>query len=133
MLNVVHSIKYFIFLIHLYRNKAHATVSSMQLLWWKMFTVTNNEMSIMSLHVNVFFMHVMTRPLYGAGVCLNCEGHTQGTNCEECKPGFYRRPESVLTEACAPCPCSNATSTGSCHSGKFALQFLPPTTVLAEC
>lgn len=74
-------------------------------------------------------MRVMTGPLCRAGVCLNCEGHTQGTNCEECKAGFYHSPES----ACVPCPCSNATSTGSCHNGELALRFPPPSTVLAEC
>ncbi|XP_071371442.1 multiple epidermal growth factor-like domains protein 9 [Centroberyx affinis] len=51
-----------------------------------------------------------------SGVCLNCVDNTQGANCEECKPGSYRRPGAALTEACAPCPCSNSTSTGSCHS-----------------
>ncbi|XP_029915647.1 multiple epidermal growth factor-like domains protein 9 [Myripristis murdjan] len=51
-----------------------------------------------------------------SGVCLNCVDNTQGANCEECKPGFYRSPAAALTEACAPCPCSNSTSTGSCHT-----------------
>ncbi|XP_041854611.1 multiple epidermal growth factor-like domains protein 9 [Melanotaenia boesemani] len=51
-----------------------------------------------------------------SGVCLSCEGNTQGSNCEECKPGFYRSPEAALTEACAPCPCSNSSSTGTCHT-----------------
>ncbi|XP_045890431.1 multiple epidermal growth factor-like domains protein 9 [Micropterus dolomieu] len=51
-----------------------------------------------------------------SGVCLNCEGNTQGSNCEECKPAFYRSPGTALTETCAPCPCSNSTSTGTCHS-----------------
>ncbi|XP_067457275.1 multiple epidermal growth factor-like domains protein 9 [Thunnus thynnus] len=51
-----------------------------------------------------------------SGVCLNCEGNTQGSNCEECKPGSYRSPGTALTEACAPCPCSNSTSTGTCHT-----------------
>ncbi|XP_033475716.1 multiple epidermal growth factor-like domains protein 9 [Epinephelus lanceolatus] len=51
-----------------------------------------------------------------SGVCLNCEGNTQGFNCEECKPGFYRSPGTALTEACAPCPCSNSTSTGTCQT-----------------
>uniref|UniRef100_A0A1A8GJ48 Multiple EGF-like-domains 9 n=1 Tax=Nothobranchius korthausae TaxID=1143690 RepID=A0A1A8GJ48_9TELE len=52
-----------------------------------------------------------------SGVCLDCEGNTQGSNCEECKPGFYRRPGSALDHACAPCPCSNSTSTGTCRTG----------------
>ncbi|XP_018524928.1 multiple epidermal growth factor-like domains protein 9 [Lates calcarifer] len=51
-----------------------------------------------------------------SGVCLNCEGNTQGSNCEECKPGFYRSPGAARTETCAPCPCSNSTSTGTCHT-----------------
>ncbi|XP_023198210.1 multiple epidermal growth factor-like domains protein 9 [Xiphophorus maculatus] len=49
-----------------------------------------------------------------SGVCLNCEGNTQGSNCEECKVGFFRRPGAAPTEVCAPCPCSNSTSTGTC-------------------
>ncbi|XP_047238278.1 multiple epidermal growth factor-like domains protein 9 [Girardinichthys multiradiatus] len=49
-----------------------------------------------------------------SGVCLNCDGNTQGSNCEECKPGFYHSPGVALTEACALCPCSNSTSTGTC-------------------
>ncbi|CAJ1068733.1 LOW QUALITY PROTEIN: multiple epidermal growth factor-like domains protein 9 [Xyrichtys novacula] len=51
-----------------------------------------------------------------SGVCLNCEGNTQGSNCEECRPGFYRSPSTAQTEACAPCPCSNNTSTGTCQT-----------------
>ncbi|XP_034727925.1 multiple epidermal growth factor-like domains protein 9 [Etheostoma cragini] len=51
-----------------------------------------------------------------SGVCLNCEGNTQGSKCEECKPGFYRLAGSALTQACAPCPCSNSTSTATCHT-----------------
>ncbi|XP_029367518.1 multiple epidermal growth factor-like domains protein 9 [Echeneis naucrates] len=51
-----------------------------------------------------------------SGVCLNCEGNTQGSNCEECKPGFYRSHGASSTEACVPCPCSNSTSTGTCHT-----------------
>ncbi|KAM6930215.1 multiple epidermal growth factor-like domains protein 9 [Xenentodon cancila] len=51
-----------------------------------------------------------------SGVCLNCDGNTQGSNCEECKPGFYRSSGSALTKACAPCPCSNTNSTGTCHT-----------------
>ncbi|KAL3062247.1 hypothetical protein OYC64_002115 [Pagothenia borchgrevinki] len=50
-----------------------------------------------------------------SGVCLNCEGNTQGSNCEECKPGFYRSPGADPPQACAPCPCSNSTSTGTCQ------------------
>ncbi|KAI3372068.1 hypothetical protein L3Q82_006706 [Scortum barcoo] len=58
----------------------------------------------------------LTGTHYFDGVCLNCEGNTQGSNCEECKPGFYRSPGTAPTEACAPCPCSNSTSSGTCHT-----------------
>ncbi|XP_022602396.1 multiple epidermal growth factor-like domains protein 9 isoform X1 [Seriola dumerili] len=51
-----------------------------------------------------------------SGVCLNCEGNTQGSNCEECKPGFFRDTRTPPTEPCAPCPCSNSTSTSTCHT-----------------
>ncbi|XP_034547479.1 multiple epidermal growth factor-like domains protein 9 [Notolabrus celidotus] len=54
-----------------------------------------------------------------SGVCLNCEGNTQGSNCEECKPAFIRIPATALTEACVPCSCSNASSTGTCHMDSF--------------
>ncbi|XP_008333968.1 multiple epidermal growth factor-like domains protein 9 [Cynoglossus semilaevis] len=50
-----------------------------------------------------------------SGVCLNCEGNTQGSNCEVCKPAFYRRHGAAPTDACLPCPCSNSTSSGTCH------------------
>ncbi|XP_028312365.1 multiple epidermal growth factor-like domains protein 9 [Gouania willdenowi] len=51
-----------------------------------------------------------------SGVCVNCEGNTQGSNCEECRVGFYRGSSSPLTDACVPCPCSNASSTGTCRT-----------------
>ncbi|XP_077418346.1 multiple epidermal growth factor-like domains protein 9 isoform X1 [Vanacampus margaritifer] len=51
-----------------------------------------------------------------SGVCLNCEGNTQGSNCEECKSDHYRSQSAALTEACVPCPCFNASSTGTCHT-----------------
>uniref|UniRef100_A0AAV2MTG6 Laminin EGF-like domain-containing protein n=1 Tax=Knipowitschia caucasica TaxID=637954 RepID=A0AAV2MTG6_KNICA len=51
-----------------------------------------------------------------SGVCLNCEGNTQGSNCEECRAGFYRSPSSALGDPCVPCPCSNTSSNGTCHT-----------------
>ncbi|KAG5281302.1 hypothetical protein AALO_G00069660 [Alosa alosa] len=50
-----------------------------------------------------------------SGGCLDCQGNTQGQNCEECVPGFYRRPGEGVRHACVLCPCSNLTSSGSCH------------------
>ncbi|KAM9822194.1 multiple epidermal growth factor-like domains protein 9 [Syngnathus typhle] len=51
-----------------------------------------------------------------SGVCVNCVGNTQGNNCEECKPDHYRSRSTALTEDCVPCPCSNSSSTGTCHT-----------------
>ncbi|KAL0979563.1 hypothetical protein UPYG_G00186600 [Umbra pygmaea] len=51
-----------------------------------------------------------------SGICLNCQGNTQGPNCEECKPTFYRSSGAALTDACIPCPCSNTSTTGTCHT-----------------
>lgn len=78
-------------------------------------------------HLHLFFNesisyrenHVIMGTLFcSTGVCLVCEGNTQGSNCEECKTGFYRSLGSALTEACKPCPCSNSTSTGTCYNGQ---------------
>nr|XP_001336203.3 multiple epidermal growth factor-like domains protein 9 [Danio rerio] len=49
-----------------------------------------------------------------SGICMNCQGNTEGRSCEKCKYNFYRRPGSPVTEPCIPCPCSSVTSTGSC-------------------
>ncbi|KAL4609318.1 multiple epidermal growth factor-like domains protein 9 [Arapaima gigas] len=51
-----------------------------------------------------------------SGICLECQGNTQGPACEECKPGFYRTPGAAQTDNCLPCPCSDLTSTGTCHA-----------------
>ncbi|XP_028821648.1 multiple epidermal growth factor-like domains protein 9 [Denticeps clupeoides] len=50
-----------------------------------------------------------------SGGCLDCQGNTHGPKCEECLPNSYRRPGEGSTESCAPCPCSDLTSSGSCH------------------
>ncbi|XP_051964854.1 multiple epidermal growth factor-like domains protein 9 [Xyrauchen texanus] len=50
-----------------------------------------------------------------SGVCLDCQNNTQGHNCEECLPNFYRLRGEELKEGCLPCPCSSESSTGSCH------------------
>ncbi|KAK1155653.1 multiple epidermal growth factor-like domains protein 9 [Acipenser oxyrinchus oxyrinchus] len=49
-----------------------------------------------------------------SGICLNCQGSTEGPLCEKCKSNFYR-PSAALTDNCEPCPCSTVMSTGSCH------------------
>ncbi|XP_023401110.2 multiple epidermal growth factor-like domains protein 9 [Loxodonta africana] len=46
------------------------------------------------------------------GACLSCQGNSKGDHCEECKEGFYQRPDA--TKECLRCPCSAVTSTGNC-------------------
>ena len=36
-------------------------------------------------------------------VCIDCAGNRGGPNCDSCKLGFYRLPESK--EECLPCGC----------------------------
>ncbi|MXQ85102.1 hypothetical protein E5288_WYG004112 [Bos mutus] len=45
----------------------------------------------------------------GGGVCIDCQHHTTGINCEQCLPGFYRSPDHPLDSphACRPCQCSS--------------------------
>ncbi|KAI2661451.1 Multiple epidermal growth factor-like domains protein 9 [Labeo rohita] len=52
---------------------------------------------------------------FPSGICLDCQDNTQGHNCEECLPNFYRRHGEGSADACLPCPCSSETSSGSCH------------------
>lgn len=32
----------------------------------------------------------------GGGVCQNCQDNTMGTNCDQCKPGYFRTPDKSL-------------------------------------
>ncbi|XP_072901622.1 laminin subunit alpha-3 isoform X2 [Hemitrygon akajei] len=44
----------------------------------------------------------------GGGVCLNCQHHTAGTNCERCAPFYYRRagvPKDA-PDGCVACRCN---------------------------
>nr|XP_033817475.1 multiple epidermal growth factor-like domains protein 9 [Geotrypetes seraphini] len=51
------------------------------------------------------------------GNCSQCQENTQGAKCENCKAGFYRRENALLSDECLQCPCSTVMSTGSCHQG----------------
>ncbi|KAB0790802.1 hypothetical protein PPYR_15312 [Photinus pyralis] len=55
----------------------------------------------------------------GGGVCENCRENTQGINCNECKPTYYR-PHAKFwneTDVCQPCDCNFFYSTGNCKEG----------------
>ncbi|XP_060035208.1 laminin subunit alpha-5 [Erinaceus europaeus] len=53
----------------------------------------------------------------GGGVCINCQHHTTGINCERCLPGFYRDPDHPLDspQACRPCNCQSDFTDGTCE------------------
>ncbi|XP_015919728.2 laminin subunit alpha isoform X1 [Parasteatoda tepidariorum] len=68
----------------------------------------------------------------GGGICQNCRHNTQGVNCNQCKPTFYRPYGKPLnaTDVCQPCNCDLAFSTGNCADGtgqcECRPEFLPP-------
>lgn len=54
------------------------------------------------------------------GVCDGCKHNTMGTNCEQCKPYFYRDPtrDIIDPDVCRPCDCDpyGALDNGICDS-----------------
>ncbi|XP_024119648.2 laminin subunit alpha-5 isoform X2 [Oryzias melastigma] len=53
----------------------------------------------------------------GGGVCLNCQHHTTGVNCERCIPTYYRSPDHPIQspQACSPCNCQLEFNDGTCE------------------
>lgn len=53
----------------------------------------------------------------GGGVCIDCQHHTTGINCERCLPGFYRAPDHPLDSphACRRCNCESDFTDGTCE------------------
>ncbi|XP_037101771.1 laminin subunit alpha-5 isoform X1 [Syngnathus acus] len=53
----------------------------------------------------------------GGGVCLNCQHHTTGVNCERCILGYYKAPDTTIDSprACAPCDCESLFMDGTCE------------------
>ncbi|KAM8811022.1 laminin subunit alpha-3 [Eudromia elegans] len=54
----------------------------------------------------------------GGGVCINCQHHTAGINCEKCAEGYYH-PYGVAVSApdgCIPCSCNLEHAEG-CEEG----------------
>ncbi|XP_039878777.1 laminin subunit alpha-5 isoform X1 [Simochromis diagramma] len=53
----------------------------------------------------------------GGGVCLNCQHHTTGVNCERCVPTYYRSPDHAIDSplACSPCDCDVEFTDGTCE------------------
>uniref|UniRef100_A0A8C9YW11 Laminin, alpha 5 n=1 Tax=Sander lucioperca TaxID=283035 RepID=A0A8C9YW11_SANLU len=53
----------------------------------------------------------------GGGVCLNCQHHTTGANCERCIPTYYRSPDHAIDSplACSRCDCQSEFTDGTCE------------------
>ncbi|XP_053280065.1 laminin subunit alpha-5, partial [Pleuronectes platessa] len=53
----------------------------------------------------------------GGGVCLNCQHHTTGVNCERCTPTYYRSADHTMDSplACSPCDCRSEFTDGTCE------------------
>ncbi|XP_030589628.1 laminin subunit alpha-5 isoform X2 [Archocentrus centrarchus] len=53
----------------------------------------------------------------GGGVCLNCQHHTTGVNCEHCIPTYYRSPDHPIDSplACSACDCDLEFTDGTCE------------------
>nr|XP_009294934.1 laminin subunit alpha-5 isoform X1 [Danio rerio] len=53
----------------------------------------------------------------GGGVCVECQHHTTGVNCERCIPGYYRSPDHPLESpfACSKCQCESEFTEGTCE------------------
>ncbi|XP_016088609.1 laminin subunit alpha-5-like [Sinocyclocheilus grahami] len=53
----------------------------------------------------------------GGGVCVECQHHTTGINCERCIPGYYRSPDHSLESpfACSECQCESKFTDGTCE------------------
>uniref|UniRef100_T1K905 Laminin EGF-like domain-containing protein n=1 Tax=Tetranychus urticae TaxID=32264 RepID=T1K905_TETUR len=52
----------------------------------------------------------------GGGVCINCQSHTTGNNCDQCEDGYFR-PKGVVvndTSPCRPCQCRGRGTTEYC-------------------
>uniref|UniRef100_A0A8C3LQM7 Laminin subunit alpha 5 n=1 Tax=Chrysolophus pictus TaxID=9089 RepID=A0A8C3LQM7_CHRPC len=53
----------------------------------------------------------------GGGVCIDCQHHTTGVNCERCIPGYYRSPDHPIDSpyVCYRCNCKSDFTDGTCE------------------
>ncbi|XP_057256839.1 laminin subunit alpha-5 isoform X1 [Pezoporus wallicus] len=53
----------------------------------------------------------------GGGVCIDCQHHTTGINCERCIPGYYRSPNHPIDSPyiCYRCNCESDFTDGTCE------------------
>uniref|UniRef100_A0A8B9SV76 Laminin subunit alpha 5 n=1 Tax=Anas platyrhynchos TaxID=8839 RepID=A0A8B9SV76_ANAPL len=67
----------------------------------------------------------------GGGVCIDCQHHTTGINCERCIPGYYRSPDHPIDSPyiCYRCNCESDFTDGTCEdlTGRcYWIPRLPP-------
>ncbi|XP_053250423.1 laminin subunit alpha-5 isoform X2 [Podarcis raffonei] len=55
--------------------------------------------------------------LSGGGVCIDCQHHTAGVNCERCSPGYYKSPDHQIDSPyiCYRCNCDSDFTDGTCE------------------
>ncbi|KAL8179611.1 UNVERIFIED_CONTAM: hypothetical protein K2H54_069626 [Gekko kuhli] len=53
----------------------------------------------------------------GGGVCIDCQHHTTGINCERCVPGYYKSPDHPVDSPyiCYRCNCDSDFTDGTCE------------------
>ncbi|XP_053101455.1 laminin subunit alpha-5 isoform X2 [Hemicordylus capensis] len=53
----------------------------------------------------------------GGGVCIDCQHHTAGINCERCSPGYYKSPDHSVDSPyiCYRCSCDSDFMDGTCE------------------
>ncbi|CAM4653046.1 unnamed protein product [Caretta caretta] len=53
----------------------------------------------------------------GGGVCIECQHHTTGINCERCIPGYYKSPDHSIDSPyiCYRCNCDLEFTDGTCE------------------
>uniref|UniRef100_A0A8D2J8L5 Laminin subunit alpha-5 n=1 Tax=Varanus komodoensis TaxID=61221 RepID=A0A8D2J8L5_VARKO len=53
----------------------------------------------------------------GGGVCIDCQHHTAGINCERCSPGYYKSPDHPIDSPyiCYRCNCESDFMDGTCE------------------
>uniref|UniRef100_A0A8D0HF41 Laminin subunit alpha 5 n=1 Tax=Sphenodon punctatus TaxID=8508 RepID=A0A8D0HF41_SPHPU len=53
----------------------------------------------------------------GGGVCIDCQHHTTGINCERCVPGHYKSPDHPVDSpyVCYRCDCESEFTDGTCE------------------
>ncbi|XP_006825306.2 multiple epidermal growth factor-like domains protein 9 [Saccoglossus kowalevskii] len=49
------------------------------------------------------------------GICHDCANNTSSDDCSQCQPFYYRDYNKTSEDSCEKCPCSEHSSTQTCH------------------